>query len=113
MNYLSFEFSNLKNYIHIVISIIMEYKTLCDNFLSDFITTFPEQESADIVAVEQFLEKYKILIERCTDIIIPELDPYKCVDFAHRIKIIKFYSQLAKQHIKADCITRSCIYPVI
>ena len=80
----------------------MSYNHLCDNFLSDFTTAFPDEGRADIIAVEQFLQKYKHLIERCTDLTIPELDPYKCVDFKRRIQTCKTICQVAKEYIIAE-----------
>lgn len=79
----------------------MAYTTLCDNFLSDFNNAFPVGR-ADIIAVEQFLQKYKHLIERCTDLTIPELDPFHCVDFKRRIQTCKTICQVAKEYIIAE-----------
>lgn len=80
----------------------MAYNTLCNDFLSDFTTAFPDNGRADIIAVEQFLQKYKHLIERCTDLTIPELDPYNCVDFKRRVQSCKTICQVAKEYIIAQ-----------
>jgi len=80
----------------------MSYYHLCNNFLSEFTTAFPDKGRADIIAVEQFLQKYKPLIERCTDLTIPELDPFHCVDFKRRIQTCKTICQVAKEYIIAE-----------
>jgi hypothetical protein len=71
-----------------------------ESFLSDFTTTFPDDGRADIIAVEQFIEKYNSLIERCTGVRIALLDPYNCVDFKRRIQSCKAVCQVAIQKFK-------------
>lgn len=76
------------------------------SFLSDFTTTFPEGGRADIIAVEQFVEKHRALIERCTGSRIPLLDPYNCVDFKRRVQTCKAISQMAKEYIEFKSSSR-------
>ena len=48
-------------------------------FLKDFDTTFPNGPCADVIDVERFINKYKILIERTTNTVIEELNMFNCV----------------------------------
>ena len=60
--------------------------SMYNDFITDFDTTFQHGSKQDIITVENFLKKYKTLIERRTNIIIEEIDPFSCVDFEKRIK---------------------------
>jgi hypothetical protein len=69
------------------------------NFLKDFETTFPNGPRADIIDVENFIKKYKLLIERTTNTFIEDLNMFECVDFGKRIQMCFYASQIAKSKI--------------
>ena len=58
-------------------------------YRTDFETTFKldakGRVNADIIEVERFAQKYKILIERVTNQFVEPLDMFNCVDFRRRI----------------------------
>lgn len=71
-------------------------------FLKDFDTTFPNGPCADIIDVEKFVNKYKILIERTTNTIIEELNMFNCVDFKRRMQKCFDACEVTKHRILSD-----------
>ena len=73
---------------------------------SDFKTTFKLDSrgrvKADIIKVELFIEKYKILIERCTDIYIEPMNVLHCVDFTRRMRRMYTLGCVTNEYINAE-----------
>lgn len=77
-----------------------------DTFESDFKATFKldlrGRVKADIINVELFIEKYKILIERCTDIYIEPMNVFHCVDFNRRMQRIYNLGSVTNEYLKVE-----------
>ena len=65
-------------------------------YIKDFDLTFENGYNSDIIEVEKFIEKYRILIYDVTNTYIEKLDMTKCIDFTSRIQICFDASEVAK-----------------
>lgn len=68
-------------------------------YIKDFDLTFVNGYNADIIEVEKFIAKYRILIYNVTNTYIEELDMTKCIDFTSRIQICFDASEVTKYRI--------------
>lgn len=71
-------------------------------YIKDFDLTFVNGYIADIIEVEKFIEKYRILIYNVTNTYIEELDMTKCIDFTSRIQICFDASEVTKYRMFTD-----------
>ena len=71
-------------------------------YIKDFDLTFVNGYNADIIEVEKFIEKYRILIYNVTNTFIEELDMTKCIDFTSRIQICFDASEVTKYRMLTD-----------
>lgn len=86
----------------LLLIIIIKMLSTYSEFLKDFDTTFPNGPCADVIDVEKFVSKYKILIERTTNTIIEELNMFNCVDFKRRMQKCFYACEVTKYRILSD-----------
>lgn len=75
---------------------------IINSYIKDFDLTFKNEYSADIIEVEKFIEKYRILIYNITNTYIEKLDMTKCIDFTDRIKICFDASEVTKYRMLTE-----------
>tara|TARA_B110000037_G_scaffold186981_1_gene217285 strand:- start:6950 stop:7213 length:264 start_codon:yes stop_codon:yes gene_type:complete len=75
---------------------------IINSYIKDFDLTFKNEYNADIIEVEKFIEKYRILIYNITNTYIEKLDMTKCIDFTDRIKICFDASEVTKYRMLTE-----------
>ena len=70
-----------------------------ESYIKDLDKTFANGSNSNIIEVENFIEKYRILIYNVTNTYIEKIDMTKCIDFTTRIQKCFDASEVTKYRI--------------